>query len=197
MIDLDLGAHAVVAMGRHSRPGEPALVIAAAADVDAAAACRRALKELSANRLNVRYEMTQPGAAPEPDPETVLDERAHGQLYARADTAERLDFWWSAPQCVPLPPADAGGVTTAIRRCVAAIARAGLEVVVVELTAPAMASLGLRTVKVLVPGAYPMLFDGRYPHFGGRRITQAPVAAGLRDTPLPFEELCTFPHPFP
>ena len=75
--------------------------------------------------------------------------------------------------------------------------RAELEVTMVNLTAPAMESLGLQTVKVLVPGAYPMNFDGRFPHFGGKRMSKAPVTAGLRDTPIDFEDLCTIPHPFP
>ena len=196
LIDLDLGAHAVVAIARHSRTGEPAFVVAAAADIDAAVACKRALKELSANRLSVRYEMTQ-GSPPQPDPETAIDERAHGQLYARPEAAPWLDFWWSAPESAELPPAQTCGVTTATRRCVETISKAGLEVIAVDLTAPAISSLGLRTVKVLIPGAYPMLFDGRFPHFGGTRITNAPVAVGLRHEPLAFEDLCTFPHPFP
>jgi hypothetical protein len=42
-----------------------------------------------------------------------------------------------------------------------------------------------------------MNFDGRFPHFGGKRMSQAPVTAGLRDTPIDFEDLCTIPHPFP
>jgi ribosomal protein S12 methylthiotransferase accessory factor len=199
MIDLDLGAHAVIAIARDDRAGEPMSVIAAAADVDAAVACRRALKELSANRLNVRHEMGQGDLGPaELDPEVVIDERAHGLLYARPEMARHLDFWWSSNECVAVPAAPTeAGVTAQIRGCVEIIGRTGLDVVVIDLTAPAMTSLGLHTVKVLVPGAYPILFDGRFPHFGGARMSGAPVAAGLRETPASFEELCALPHPFP
>jgi ribosomal protein S12 methylthiotransferase accessory factor len=80
---------------------------------------------------------------------------------------------------------------------VEAIERAGLEVLLVDLTAPEIRQLGVSTVKVLVPGAYPMNFDSRWPHLGGARLTRAPVDAGLRDRPLDFAELNRTPHPFP
>jgi ribosomal protein S12 methylthiotransferase accessory factor len=199
LVDLDLGAHAVVAIARSHQAGDPSSVVAAAADMDVAAACRKALKELSANRLSVRHEMLTAGdALPAPDPQLVIDERAHGLLYARPDMASCLDIWWESENCVPLPPtSQATGITSRLKDCIDVLMRAGLEVTVVDLTAPAMQSLGLRTVKVLVPGAYPMNFDGRFPHFGGRRMRNAPVTAGLRDTPIALEDLCTIPHPFP
>jgi ribosomal protein S12 methylthiotransferase accessory factor len=199
LVDLDLGAHAVIAIARSHQTGDPSSVVAAAADMDAEAACRKALKELSANRLSVRHEMVSAGdSLPLPDPQSVIDERTHGLLYARPDMASSLDIWWRSENCVPLPrPSQETGITPRLRNCIEVLMRAELEVTVVDLTAPAMESLGLRTVKVLVPGAYPMNFDGRFPHFGGKRMSQAPVTAGLRDTPINFEDLCTIPHPFP
>jgi len=199
LIDLDLGAHTVVAIARSDRAGDPASIISAAADLDAAAACRRALKELSANRLNVRHEMAQAGGSlPQLDVDTVIDERAHGLLYARREMVPYLDFWWNPDNSMPLPAVPPEpDIPTRLRRCIDVIRREGLEVVAVDLTPPAIASLGLCTVKVLIPGTYPMVFDGRFQHFGGSRISNAPVAAGLRKTPTRFEEFFTVPHPFP
>jgi ribosomal protein S12 methylthiotransferase accessory factor len=199
LVDLDLGAHAVIAIARSDQPGDPSSVVAAAADMDVEAACRKALKELSANRLSVRHEMVSAGdSLPLPDPQLVIDERAHGLLYARPDMASCLDIWWNSDNCVPLPrTSQQAGITSRLKDCIEVLMRAELEVTVVDLTAPAMESLGLRTVKVLVPGAYPMNFDGRFPHFGGKRMRTAPVTAGLRDTPIGPEDLCTIPHPFP
>lgn len=199
LADLDLGAHAVIAIARSQQAGDPSSVVAAAADMDAAAACRKALKELSANRLSVRHEMVSAGdSLPLPDPQLIIDERAHGLLYARPDMASCLDIWWNSANCIPLPrSSQEAGITSRLRNCIELLMRAELEVTMVNLTAPAMESLGLRTVKVLVPGAYPMNFDGRFPHFGGKRMSKAPVTAGLRDTPTDFEDLCTTPHPFP
>jgi ribosomal protein S12 methylthiotransferase accessory factor len=198
LVHLGLGAHTVIALARDTRPGEPASVVSAATDVDAAAACRRALKELTANRLNVRHEMGLGAVLPDANPETVRDEASHGLLFARMDMVPQLDVWWGSPEKVALPAAPPQSSPAArVQSCVQAISRAGLEVTVVDLTAPAMGALGLRTVKVLVPGTYPMSFDGRFPHFGGRRMLEAPVTAGLRKTPLTVEQLCRIPHPFP
>jgi ribosomal protein S12 methylthiotransferase accessory factor len=199
LADLDLGAHAVIAIARSHQAGDPSSVVSAAADMDIGAACRKALKELSANRLTVRHEMLSAGSAlPLPDPQTVTDERAHGLLYARPDMNPRLDVWWSSEKLLPLPsPSQDAGITSRLENCIEVLMKAELEVAVIDLSAPAMEALGLRTVKVLVPGAYPMNFDGRFPHFGGKRMSRAPVAAGLRDTPIDFKDLCTIPHPFP
>jgi bacteriocin biosynthesis cyclodehydratase domain-containing protein len=199
LVELDLGAPVAIAMVRSSRPGDPALVVAAAADPDPARACRRALAELTANRLNVRHSLAESGGrTPPPDPDLVRDETAHGLLYASTGMLGEVRHWWDPPETVALP--DVAQPMPAFARLmllVEAIERAGLEVLLVDLTAPEIRQLGVSTVKVLVPGAYPMNFDSRWPHLGGARLTRAPVDAGLRDRPLDFAELNRTPHPFP
>jgi ribosomal protein S12 methylthiotransferase accessory factor len=199
LVDLDLGARTVIAIAKSGNPGDPAFVLAAAADLDAAAACRKALKELSANRLNVRHEMTEAGDnLLMPDEELVITERDHGLLYARPEMARHLSIWWNSESSVPLPAKpEESSTTERLRWCIEFVKRGGLEVVALDLTAPSIASLGLRTTKVLIPGTYPMLFDGRFPHLGGKRMSTAPVAAGFAEKPTAFEDLCTVPHPFP
>jgi ribosomal protein S12 methylthiotransferase accessory factor len=72
-----------------------------------------------------------------------------------------------------------------------------LEVIAVELTLSDVADLGLKVFKVLVPGIQPIDFGVQWPHIGGRRLYEAPVRMGYRETmPMPFE-LNYFPHPFP
>jgi ribosomal protein S12 methylthiotransferase accessory factor len=199
LVELDLGGSVAVAMVRSTRPGDPALAVAAAADTDPARACRRALSELTANRLNVRQNLAEAGGrTPAPDPGQVRDETSHGLLYARPDMLGQLMHWWEPPTTEPLPERPSPASAWAqLRGLVGAIRRAGLEVLVVDLTAPEVRELGLWTVKALVPGAYPMNFDSRWPHFGGARLTAAPVTAGLRERPLGFDELNHVPHPFP
>ena len=199
LVELDLGAPTAVAMVRSLRPGDPALVVAAAADVDPARACRRALNELSANRLNVLHELAASGGrTPPATPDEVRDETAHGLLYARADMLGAVGHWWERPHTAPLPgPPPSASPWAAVTALVDAIGDAGLEVLVVDLTAPEVRELGIWTVKVLVPGAYPMNFDSRWPHLGGARMTQAPVRAGVRERPLALDELNRVPHPFP
>ena len=199
LIELDLGAPVAIAMVCSVRPGDPALVVAAAADREPAHACRRALGELTANRLNVRHSLAESGGrTPPPDPRLIRDETAHGLLYAAPTMLRELKHWWdpletvSVPDLAPQPSAFAQ-----LSSLVETIGRARLEVLLVDLTAPEIRDLGMYTVKVLVPGAYPMNFDSRWPHLGGWRLTRAPVDAGLRERPLAFAELNRIPHPFP
>lgn len=198
-VRLDLGAHLVVAIGRSSRPADPATWIAAAADPDLANACRRAIKELVASRVYVRGEMQRAcGRLPLPIPEQVTEMGDHGRLYARPEMARYLDGWWSPPQSVPLPdPQPASTPGAKLARAVERITEMGLEVLVVDLTPPELKELGLWVVKTLIPGTYPMNFDSRWPHLGGRRIREVPVELGLLDAPLLFDQFHRVPHPFP
>ena len=201
LIELDLGAPVAIAMARSTQPGDPAFVLAAAADLSPGDACRRALNELAANRLHVRHCLTQADQHV-PSPPEVRDETAHGLLYARAEMLAEVAFWWEGSaeesdvtaESSPAPSLTPWRQTSSL---VEAIGRAGLEVFVVDLTPPEVGELGLCAVKVLVSGAYPMNFDSRWPHFGGRRLRQAPVEVGLRDDPLPVSQLNRVPHPFP
>jgi len=196
---LDLGAHLVVAIGRSSNPVDPARWIAAAADPDLANACRRALKELVASRVYVRGEVQRAqGRLPQPVPEQVVEMSAHGLLYARPEMARYLESWWNPPQSLPLPePLPATSAWAKLTRAVEGITAAGPEVLVVDLTPPEIGELGLRVVKTLVPGTYPMNFDSRWPHFGGDRIRRLPVELGLLEAPVAFENFNRIPHPFP
>ena len=198
LIPLDLGVPVVVAMAAGTKPGDPAMVVAAAAGLDPAEACRHALAELTANRLNVRHAMTTSTALPPSDPEIILDATAHGLLYARTDMAGQLREWWDSPVTVPLDePENRPSARDGLRQVLDAVSRAGLEVIAVDVTPPEIRDLGLSVAKALIPGTYPMTFDSRWPHFGGRRLRMAPVHAGLRDVPLPVEALNRVPHPFP
>jgi hypothetical protein len=42
-----------------------------------------------------------------------------------------------------------------------------------------------------------MNFDALWPHFGGKRMQQAPVDAGLLTEPVSFAASNRVPHPFP
>ena len=198
-LSLDLGTHLVIAIARSNGADEPASVVAAAADLDMGAACRRALKELSANRLTVQHEMLKAaGSLPTAEPEQVIDETTHGLLYARRDMVPVLDFWWEASESIALPPAPpVESVYQRLRRCVEKVGQAGLQVVAIDLTPPEFRRMDLWVVKTIVPGAYPMNFDERWRHLGGARMRIAPVTAGFSSSPAELKELNHLPHPFP
>jgi len=196
LLRLDLGAPVVLAMARGTRTGEPAMVLSAAAGLDSATACRRALAELAANRLNVRDAMAARGAIQ--DQQELPDGAGHGLLYANPEMAVHLECWWDAPTTLPLSSTgEPVRSSVGLRGLATSIAAAGLDTIIVELTPPEVRNLGLFVVKALIPGSYPLNFDSRWPHLGGRRLQSAPVAAGLLESPLSFDALNRLPVPFP
>lgn len=192
---LDHGVPFALAMLRSERAGDPAFVVAAAADEDMATAARRALAELASVYLAVRTAV-QNRREPLPDarPESVIEMHDHALLYARRDMQPVLEPWWSSPPAEsPVAEPRSRGLSALVGR-----ARAlGLEVLVVDLTRPELRDTGLRVVKILVPGTYPMNFDSRWPQLGGRRMAEAPVRAGLLSRARTFREYNRIPHPFP
>jgi ribosomal protein S12 methylthiotransferase accessory factor len=187
--ELDLGAPVVVAMARGTREGDPAMVVASAAAPDEERACQRALAELAANRRYVRWTMAEAR-------EGRVD-GSNGRLYALPENAAHLEPWWNGGPTRPIRRVRRSSTSADLRRLVASVADAGLETLVVDLTPAALQQLGLTVVKMLVPGAYPLDRDARWPHLGGRRLRHTPVAAGLRSSPLPRAALNRLPHPLP
>jgi ribosomal protein S12 methylthiotransferase accessory factor len=197
---LEHGLPFVLAMFRSERPGDAAAGVASAADTERSTAARRALCELAMVHQTLREALARHrGPLPDPrQPEKVVEMHDHALLYARPDMLPVLEPWWTSPPVALGSPSGAPeDPAPEPSSLVERLAALDLEVLVVDLTRPEIRELGLRVVKVLVPGTYPMNFDSRWPQFGGRRMVEAPVKAGLLERPTPFEKLNRIPHPFP
>lgn len=172
--------------------GAPYATVGAACRPDPVAAARRALLEVSQviSRLRSR---------PPQRPARIRSFSDHADLFATgASEAEFLRglLGQSDPvRLVDLPVSDACGVDAVLQFGVDALAAAGLEVVVVELTTADVAATGYRVVRVMVPGLVDMNADERWPRLGGRRLYQLPLALGLRDRALSEEEINLAPVP--
>lgn len=85
-----------------------------------------------------------------------------------------------------------------VERCVAAVARAGFDVIVVDQTMPEQRRLGFHTAGVIVPGLLPIDFGWnrqRGPHLP--RMRTALREAGLAAGDVGPADLNPAPHPFP
>lgn len=58
------------------------------------------------------------------------------------------------------------------------------------------AILGLKTVKVFIPGIVPISFGYGVEPLGMKRIYDLPVKLGLLDRPKSYRQLEKFPHPY-
>jgi ribosomal protein S12 methylthiotransferase accessory factor len=123
----------------------------------------------------------------------------HILFYADDDRAERTRFLDSSPERVgvhdipPLPGSLAERIETVLSR----IAAAGSSAYAVEVTAPDIASLGVRVVKTLAPELcmLDVVHSARF--LGNPRLRTVPARLGLRPAEIAFGDLNPDPHPFP
>ncbi len=182
LLDLttDLQVPVVAAISALERSGDPPVVVTGFAAAESlAAATRGALLEASQMAALVDPSDTAAGGW------VRLSLADHP--YLRPDEtlpARRADALPVGPEArAPLPGDDAS-----IEAAVAAAARAGLEVFLLDLS---RADTGLPVVKVFVPGARHF-----WPRFGPGRLYDVPVRMRARATPLCEAEMNDGPIPF-
>lgn len=141
-----------------------------------------------------------PNWQPGPDFSNVVDFEAHGRLYT--SVRELLPILLGIEERVTahvplasLPRLGGENLQGDIAWLVGRLAERGYEAVVVDLTTPDVAALGLRVVKVLTPELQPLHADHHHPHLGGERIREVPVRLGVRRAHEP-PRINPYPHPF-
>jgi ribosomal protein S12 methylthiotransferase accessory factor len=89
-------------------------------------------------------------------------------------------------------------LTEDLRKLIDAFLQRGMDVIVVDQSAPETLRNGLHCVKVLVPGLLPMTFGYHLTRLTGLpRVLHVPAALGYAEKPLTAEQLNRHPHPFP
>jgi len=175
-------------------------VVATAADLDPERAITRALQELSANHLYVRGYFGNPYHPVPRTPHEIINQEDHGLFYCSPERLPALDTILrprSMQRPKDLTSLSSTDAKKNIETCIERLNAVGLEVIAVDLTTNDVDELGLKVFKVLVPGIQPIDFGMQWQHIGGRRLYEAPVRMGYRETPPTPNELNYFPHPFP
>ncbi|MFJ7962451.1 TOMM precursor leader peptide-binding protein [Streptomyces sp. NPDC096324] len=171
--------------------GEPGpLRFGAGASLDPEAALAAALREIAAGAVGLRRRAVSQDFRPRRAARDVGDVRAlHDDRpsYGLPETGRCADFLVRRPDDadqVPLASVAVGPGTLRpsadlrddVEACVAAATARGFDVVVVDQTAPEQRDLGLRTVKVMVPGLMPSTF-GRSRRSAVPDVSRSPRAA--------------------
>ncbi|MFY1632143.1 TOMM precursor leader peptide-binding protein [Solwaraspora sp. WMMB335] len=199
----------VTAMAVRRDAGPGTLCFGGGASLDPEAALAAALCEIATDAVKLRLRVDADEARLRPmldDFDLVRGLHDHPLLYGLPQMARHARFLLDARPGGPQPLRErfataeppAADLLTDLRRCVAEIAAAGFDVIVVDQTLPEGRDLGLYTVKVIVPGLVPIDFGWqrqRAPLLP--RTRTALHAAGLRDRDLRPEEIHAVPHPFP
>ncbi|MEE1751524.1 TOMM precursor leader peptide-binding protein [Streptomyces sp. SP18CS02] len=203
----------VTAVAERFDGGPGRMCFGAGAGLDPEAALSSALCEIATDAVNLPGRTERDEArlrAMAADFSLVTALHDHPLVYGVPDMGRHADFLLRSPSPgAPRPVAaarwtDASGRITSddvaedLRRCVAAVAAEGFDVVAVDQTMPEQRALGLHTVSVLVPGLLPIDFGwSRQRALGMPRLRTALRAAGLRDRDLTPADLNPAPHPFP
>jgi len=141
------------------------------------------------------------------DPFKVRTLEDHVALYTLPQAFERFDFLLKPDRKrIPLSQVQPdwrdrwvrGDLRESLELLLARLRQAGMDAISVDHTGPEQQRLGLRSVKVLVPGALPMTFGHVNRCVQGLpRLLTVPAQLGYWARPKAYEELELPPHPFP
>jgi ribosomal protein S12 methylthiotransferase accessory factor len=189
---------------------QPALACSAGAHLDPERAASGALCELGPilSDLIGRYPgIAERGRAMADDPSLVTTMDDHSVLYTSHEASSRLDFLTARAQSHSFAAVQACHGTDAFQNTdltedltemVRRLRRHGLDVIVVDQTAPEHRVGGFCCVKVMIPGALPMTFGHDYRRTHGLpRLREVPKLLGYRDRALLPQDVNPHPHPFP
>lgn len=209
---MEHGIPSVWAMAVHPPgPRQPALACAAGAHLDPELATRRALSELGPilSDLIERYpDVARRGRPMVDDPSLVVTMEDHSALYANHEASSRLHFLTASQASRSFADVlHRNGVSDACQNAdltddltdvMQRLRRHGLDVIVVNQTAPEHQAGGFCCVKAIVPGLLPMTFGHHNRRtYGLPRLFEVPRLLGYGDRTLLPHEINPHPHPFP
>ena len=175
----DTGVPAILARAHDPAGTPPRDLIGLGCDPDPARAVEHALHEVVQGRA-ARWDAI---AATQRAPGTIRTRTDHALHYALAEHTDAFAFLGARPGPLPARAGQPGdGASASLAAVVAALARAGHEAVIAEITTPDLSAAGLHVVRALVAGLVPI-------HFGAGNERRG----ALRRAGVPFSNPA--PHP--
>lgn len=197
-LDLDLGVPSVLAVLRSDSPAAPALVFAAASDLDPERAVRKSLEELAHTRRYSQEIVSRlPRLDEDPAHANVVDQISHLNFWCDHAHTPLANFLFSSEKRISFGEINnlaSGDAEADCQTLVDKLAAIGHRALMVDLTTEDVRSLGLSVVRAIVPGFHPLFMGHRLRALGGRRLWEVPRKLGLNpsdriDNPAP--------HPYP
>jgi bacteriocin biosynthesis cyclodehydratase domain-containing protein len=180
---------------RHDRP---AVVVGLGADVDWRVAATKASLEVGQVRPALRSRLRDPETRRRlgellADPRAVSDLEDHDLLYADASQVGHLGHWLEAPFQRAADAETTADAADTLGQLVETLARAGMDVVYVNLTPADVASLGIAVVRALVAGLVPIHFGADETRLAVSRLWTYRSLAG--EVARDLSDLNLQPHP--
>ncbi|MFB9903683.1 YcaO-like family protein [Allokutzneria oryzae] len=173
----DIGVPTVFAVRIDRRSTALRHVAICASNLDPELAAVNAVREVLSCHISFQHQVDEAPARAEDCYRTV-----DGALFtAHADRAEAFDFLLSGTTRRPLsalPTPPKRDSAESLRWLVGRLAAVGTEAYAVDLTTDEAHSVGMTSVKVIVPGLQPMSFVRTAQYLGHPRLYAAPAAMG-------------------
>lgn len=204
-ITLDIPIPSVFAFMRRPAEFGPALCVSSVTRLNKKDLIRKTLREVGQGLPYVRFLMPQlKDWEPSPDHTDLTSFDHHCMLYnKRPDLVDgALAFCYEMKEEVPLsqiPDRSTGRVKGDIEVCLDLLRQRGLEVIVTEITTPDIRDVGLRVVRVMIPGLVPLHGNHNFPYLGVSRLYELPRMLGWEKSGWrpPEGGINPLPHPFP
>jgi ribosomal protein S12 methylthiotransferase accessory factor len=179
--------------------GWPAAVAGLGADLDPARAASKAILEAGQVRSPLQIQVRDPAMRARAerllaDPRLVATLHDHALLYTHPGARGAFTFLQRSPELVIDWSTPNSSVTDRLQLLAEHFRTQRGDVLYYDLTSSDLMELGLRTVRVIVPGFQPLHF-GREPRLGGRRLYELPRRLGISEVLARPELLNTDPHP--
>jgi ribosomal protein S12 methylthiotransferase accessory factor len=199
-ITTDVGVPSILAVLQGRECDAPALVFAAATDMDPEKAVRKSLEELAHTRqLAQQLKRTQPPIDVKSPYDTITDKDHHVHLYCDQSSLPLAQFLFaSQARC------EFGGIESLagansesnLEILQDKVRDTGHRVYVSDLTTSDVDSLGLRVVRAIIPGFHPLFMGHSLRALGGSRLWQVPQRLDYRGI-MPSGGDNPAPHPYP
>jgi ribosomal protein S12 methylthiotransferase accessory factor len=201
-VTTDLGIPTVFTLLTGNSTDGPMVNAGSQANLSPTRATLKSLVEAAQGRPYIRFIIkTNPGWEYKPDFSTLNSFQDHAAFYTRAPQhLDALDFIGQPVRVKNLseiPDLSTGSPKGDIEVFLKLLAKHDLDVIVIDLTPPDIEEIGLKVVRVLIPGLQLLHGDHRYPHLGGTRIYGMRQALGFWGGVVTERDLNPYPHPLP
>ena len=202
LIPSDIEVPVIMVLLRANSGQLPHLIVGLSADLNPYKALTLALEEVSLGWVGMgRYALAQKDYRHEENYQNINSVILHGIAHAVDPTlGKSLAFLNASGKQIALQDIKNNydeSMVNNVEHLVNKLAEKKLEVIAKELTTLDIDEVGLKVVRVVVPGMQPLDVNHNRRYLGGKRLYEVPYKMGLRNQPLTEEEVNPFPHMFP
>jgi len=197
----DIGLPVIFSLIFNKHNNSPKISVGGAVNMSPKKAVLKALVEAAHTRIWGKHLLQQnPNRKFAKDFRDIKEFADHVHLYAEEDMLKAINFLMEPKSKVSfdeIPDQSAGDMAEDLEKAVKILKDKEFDIIIVDLTTRDVKEIGLRVVKVLIPGLQPLngCFHERF--LGVKRLYEFPRKAGYVKKKISIKDLNPFPHPYP